>query len=434
MIKKIIVKNAIIDAEKIRKKSKNNFSEDKVNKTKEIINDVEKFGDKAVLKYTSKFDGINLESILVTKEEIEEAYNHVDKKQIKILKSIKNKISKNEKTLLRYFQKISAIRDDQITIQKIIKPITSIGCYVPGGKARYPSTLIMCAIPAKIAGVKRIVAISPAQKNSKIDPLTLVAADICGINEFYKIGGAQGIAALAFGTKTIKKVDKIVGPGGMFVTIAKSVVSDRISIDMIAGPTELLVYADSFANPKYIAIDLISQAEHSEDTMCGLVTTSKEIAERVEKEILKILNRNIQRKEIISKSLRENGFIAICNSKEEVINFVNEIAAEHLQIMSKNARKIINEINSAGLILVGEHTPSAASDYCFGSNHVLPTLGFGKSRSALSVLDFIKIVGVVQTTKNGLKDIASEMEVITKNEGLVNHYEAIKYRIKKDYH
>ena len=289
-MRKIIVKNTILDAEEIRKKSRNNFSEDKIEKTKEIINDVEKFGDEAILKYTSKFDGINLKSILVTKEEIKEAYNYVDKKQINSLKSIKNRLSKNEKTFLRYFQKISAIQDDQITIQKIIKPINSIGCYVPGGKARYPSTLIMCAIPAKIAGVKRIVAISPVQKNSKVDPLTLVAADICGINEFYKIGGAQGVAALAFGTKTIKKVDKIVGPGGMFVTIAKSLVSDRISIDMVAGPTELLVYADSFANPKYIAIDLIAQAEHSDDTMCGVVTYSKETAELVEKEVLKILS------------------------------------------------------------------------------------------------------------------------------------------------
>ena len=433
-MRKIIVKNAIIDAEKIRKKSRNNFSEDKIEKTKEIITDVEKFGDRAILKYTSKFDGINLKSILVTKEEIKEAYNYVDKKQINSLKSIKNKLSKNEKTFLRYFQKIFAIQDDQITIQKIIKPINSIGCYVPGGKARYPSTLIMCAIPAKIAGVKRIVAISPVQKDSKVDPLTLVAADICGINEFYKIGGAQGVAALAFGTKTIKKVDKIVGPGGTFVTIAKSLVSDRISIDMVAGPTELLVYADSFANPKYIAIDLISQAEHSDDTMCGVVTYSKETAELVEKEVLKILSSNIQRKEIITKSLKENGFIAICNSEKEAINFVNEIASEHLQIMSKNSRKILKKFNTAGLILVGEYTPSAASDYCLGSNHVLPTLGFGKSRSALSVLDFIKIVGVVQTTKKDLRSISSEMEVITKNEGLVNHYEAVKYRIQKEYH
>ena len=433
-MRKIVVKNPIIDAEKIRKKSRNNFSEDKIEKTKAIINDVEKFGDEAILKYTSKFDGINLKSILVTKEEIKEAYNYVDKKQINSLKSIKNKLSKNEKTFLRYFQKIFTIQDDQIAIQKIIKPINSIGCYVPGGKARYPSTLIMCAIPAKIAGVKRIVAISPVQKNSKVDPLTLVAADICGINEFYKIGGAQGVAALAFGTKTIKKVDKIVGPGGMFVTIAKSLVSDRISIDMVAGPTELLVYADSFANPKYIALDLISQAEHSDDTMCGVVTYSKETAELVEKEVLKILSSDIQRKKIITKSLKENGFIAICNNEKEAINFVNEIASEHLQIMSKNSLKILKKFNTAGLILVGEYTPSAASDYCFGSNHVLPTLGFGKSRSALSVLDFIKIVGVVQTTKKGLRNISSEMEVITKNEGLVNHYEAVKYRIQKDHH
>ena len=288
----------------------------------------------------------------------------------------------------------------------------------------------MCTIPAKVAGVKQIVAISPPMKNGKIDPFTLVAADICGVDEFYKIGGAHGIAALAYGTKTIKKVDKIVGPGGIYVSIAKSIVSKDIAIDMITGPTELLIYANEKANPRFIALDLISQAEHSEDTICGVVTNSNSIAKKISEEIEKIINLgNITRKEIVEKSLNQNGFIAICNENEKIVEFINEFAPEHLEILANDEIEIIKGINNAGLILIGNYTPSSASDYCLGSNHVLPTYKFAKSRSSLSVLDFIKIINTIEMDKQALEQISPMLKEITLMEGLYNHYEAANGRI-----
>src|SRR5919202_2541525 len=244
------------------------------------------------MNYAEKFDGVKLNSLKVTDEEIREAYNKVTKKQVQSIKMMRNMLIKTHIALFKKLQKIS-LSSDGIKIQRMIKPIDSVGCYIPGGKARYPSTMVMCAVPAKVAGVKRIVAISPPLQDGTIDPLTLVSAEICGVDEFYKIGGAQGIAALTFGTQSINKVSKIVGPGGMFVSIAKILSSSRVSIDMVAGPTELVVYADSSADPRLITLDLISQAEHSYDTFCGLVTTSKKLATEVKNQMRSILNDNI---------------------------------------------------------------------------------------------------------------------------------------------
>ena len=270
-------------------------------------------------------------------------------------------------------------------------------------------------------------------KNGKIDPFTLVAADICGIDEFYKIGGAHGIAALAYGTETIKKVDKIVGPGGLYVSIAKSVVSKDVAIDMIAGPTELLIYANEKTNPRHIVLDLISQAEHSEDTICGVVTKSNSIAEKIVKEINKVISfDNMPRKEIVVKSLGKNGFIAICDDNKKVIEFINEFAPEHLELLANDELEIVKEINNAGLILIGNNTPSSVSDYCLGSNHVLPTNKFAKSRSSLSVLDFIKIVNTVEINYQTLEQISPILKEITSMEGLSNHYEAVKGRIDNE--
>ncbi|MBA3749449.1 MAG: histidinol dehydrogenase, partial [Nitrosopumilus sp.] len=255
-------------------------------------------------------------------------------------------------------------------------------------------------------------------------------ADICGVDEFYKIGGAHGIASLAYGTKTIKKEDKIVGPGGIYVSVAKSVVSKDVAIDMIAGPTELLIYANEKANPRIIALDLISQAEHSEDTVCGVITNSDSTAKKIIAEIDKIIKfGNIARKEIVEKSLNQNGFIAICDKNEKIIEFINEFAPEHLEILDNNERKIIQGINNAGLILLGNYTPSSVSDYCLGSNHVLPTYKFAKSRSSLSVLDFIKIVNTLEIDKQTLEKISPMLKEITLMEGLSNHYEAANGRI-----
>jgi histidinol dehydrogenase len=285
----------------------------------------------------------------------------------------------------------------------------------------------MCAVPAKVAGVKRVVAISPPRKDGTIDPLTLVAADICGVDEFYKAGGAQGIAALAYGTQSIRQVSKIVGPGGMFVTAAKLVASSNVSTDMVAGPTELLIYADATADPRLVAVDLISQSEHSIDTVCGLVTTSGKLASQVQSQAESIA-KNITRSDIVKESLEKNGFIAICKNENACIEFVNEFAPEHLEVICKNADSVAKKVDSAGLVLVGPYAPSSASDYCLGSNHVLPTLGFGKSRASLSVLDFVKIVNKVKVTKAGLKQVGRATREMASAEGLLNHYEAVRAR------
>ena len=430
MINRITIKNAKLDVESIRYRVSSKFSEDAIKKTHEILENVRNCGDDAIKRYTSVFDKVELDSFQVSNEEIEEAYNCISDDHIKTIKLIRDRLVRNETILLDHLKKVSSLYIKNENIQRIIQPIPSVGCYVPGGSARYPSTLIMCVTPAKLAGVKRIVAITPTKLNGKIDPLTLVSADICGVNEIYKIGGAQGIAGLAFGTGSIKRVDKIVGPGGMYVTIAKLLVSNIVSIDMLAGPTELVIYADDKSNAKYVALDLISQSEHSKDTLCGLVTNSYEFANTVQDEINNILKSKISRQEIVTNSLKENGFIAISENEDLAIEFINEIAPEHLQVMAKNELKIVKKITSAGLTLIGENTPSAASDYCLGSNHVLPTMGFGKSRSSLSILDFIRIANLVQASKKELEEIEPYIKIITKEEGLINHYEAVKERVK----
>ncbi|HEX5187157.1 MAG TPA: histidinol dehydrogenase [Nitrososphaeraceae archaeon] len=429
-MKRLTIKNAKVDVDSIRYNIANNFSDDAINKTRDIIENVRKYGDDAIKKYTSKFDKVELDSFKVNSEEIEEAYNCISEDHIKTVKLIRDRLIKNETIFLEHLKKISSLYPQNENIQRIIQPIASVGCYVPGGSARYPSTLIMCVTPAKLAGVKRIVTISPTKNDGKIDPLTLVSADICGVDEIYKIGGAQGIAGLAFGTESIKKVDKIVGPGGMYVTIAKLLVSNIVSIDMLAGPTELVIYADDKSNAKYVALDLISQSEHSKDTLCGLVTDSHEFADNVEEEINNILAKKISRQEIVTTSLHENGFIAVSKNEDLAIEFVNEIAPEHLQIMAKNELKILNKITSAGLVLLGEDTPSAASDYCLGSNHVLPTMGFGKSRTSLSILDFVRISNIVRSSKKEIKEIEPFVKIITQEEGLLNHYKAVKERTR----
>jgi histidinol dehydrogenase len=429
LIKKIIIKNPKDDVENIRYNTIDNFSEEITKKIGEIIGNVRKDGDHALKKYTEEYDRVMIDSIRVNKDEIKDAYKQVTDEQVKTIYKIRETLIKNDIIFLEHIKKISSLYSNNRRIKRFVQPISSVGCYIPGGLARYPSTLVMCATPAKLAGVKRLVAISPPQKNGNVDPLTLVAADICGINEFYKVGGAQGIAALAFGTHSIKSVDKIVGPGGIFVTMAKLLVSNKVSIDMMAGPTELVIYASSETNPRYVALDLVSQAEHSKDTLCGVVTNSLEFADKVQNEVNKILKKNISRKEFVSESLNKNGFIAIAENDDLAIDFVNEIAPEHLQIMSIKELNISRKINSAGLILIGENTPSSASDYCLGSNHVLPTMGFGKSRASLSVLDFIRFSTIIKSNKNDLKKIEPFIKIITQEEGLVNHYEAVKERL-----
>lgn len=426
MIKKIKVGNAVKEAKIIR--GSNRIPQRSVIVEK-IINDVIKFGDNALIKYTKKYDNVKIDSILVDKAELRKAYKEVTTNQLNSLKKSKKLLERNEKMLLERLTGI-ILSEDGVKIEKALKPIDSVGCYVPGGRARYPSTLMMCVVPAIIAGVNRISIVSPPMKDGKIDPVTLVAADICGIDEVYRVGGAQAVAALAYGTKTISKVDKIVGPGGLFVNIAKFLVSNKIAIDMIAGPTELLIYADSKSDPKFVVKDLISQAEHSTDTICGVVTTSESLAAKLESEITKTLNSSLPRLEIVSTSFKKNGFIALCKNEEDVISFINELAPEHLEVLSGNSIKIASKVKTAGIVLLGKYSPSSASDYCLGSNHVLPTTEFGKSKSSLSVLDFVKLVNHITVTRIGLQSVQKYIKELAFAEGLPNHYYAVEERFR----
>lgn len=429
-IRSIIVTDGKTQAAKLRN-SGGAISDSSIQNIKSIMDDVKRYGDSAIIEYTKKLDGVQLKTLKVTTEEIKHAYTQVSKGQIRSIAIMKKDLAKSERVLLSRLTGM-VVSSNGIRLRRSVLPIPSVGCYIPGGKAHYPSTVVMCAVPAKIAGVKRIVAISPPMKNGNIDPLTLVAADICGIDEFYKVGGAQGIAALTNGTQNISKVSKIIGPGGIFVTIAKILASSRVSIDMVAGPTELIIYADSSANPVLIARDLISQAEHSFDTLCGLVTISSKLANEVSTKIQSIIdNDNIGRRDIVKRSLESNGFSAVCNNESTAIEFINEVAPEHLQLMTRDARTAAKRITSAGLILIGKYAPSSASDYSFGSNHVLPTLGFAKSRASLSVLDFVKIVNTVEASKSGLANAEAVIKEIALAEGLVNHYQAVKERMKE---
>ncbi|HEU4468330.1 MAG TPA: histidinol dehydrogenase [Nitrososphaeraceae archaeon] len=426
MIKKIIVKNAVKEANFIRR---SNRIPQKSKIVEKIINDVIKYGDSAILKYTKKYDKVKIDSIIVDKSELKKAYKEVTANQLNSLKKSKKLLEKNEKMLLKRLTGIIS-SENGITIERALKPIESVGCYVPGGQARYPSTLMMCVVPAMIAGVNSISVVSPPMKDGSIDPVTLVAADICGIDKVYRIGGAQAVAALAYGTRTIKKVDKIVGPGGLFVNIAKFLVSNKIGIDMIAGPTELLIYADSRSDPRYVVKDLISQAEHSPNTICGVVTTSESLVKKLVNEIKNTLNSSLSRFEIVSYSLRKNGFIALCKNEDDGISFINELAPEHLEVISENPGRISSKINTAGIVLLGKYSPSSASDYCLGSNHVLPTIEFGKSKSSLSVLDFVKLVNHITVTKMGLQSVQKYIKELAFAEGLPNHYYAVEERFR----
>jgi len=395
---------------------------------KSILKKVQKDGDLALKKYEKKFSGAKLTSLRVSKNEIKNAYKKVSKQEITAIKLAKSRLEKTESTI-KSVLKNKNINNDGVKISKKFVPIQNTGCYIPGGLAKYPSSVIMSVIPAKVAGVKRIVVVSPPDSGGKIDPLTIVAADICGANEIYKVGGAQAIAALAFGTNSIAKVDKIIGPGGAFVTTAKSMISDHTSIDMLAGPTELGIIADNSANPTYIALDLISQSEHSSDTFCYLITNSEKLAKSVNQTIQDLIKK-IKRSDLVKRSLKQNGFIAICKNRSDLIKLANELAPEHLQIMTKNPQIFASKITTPGLTLLGDETPSSASDYILGSNHILPTNGFGKSRGSLSVLDFIKINTQVTATRASLSKISKYLDVFTKAEGLPNHFEAVRCRLE----
>jgi len=388
-----------------------------------ILNDVRKNGDSAVKKYERKFNGRKTSQLRVSAKEIKEAKSRISRKESSAI-SLTGPSEGNLPSLIRNWRQ----RNNGPRISRSFIPIPSVGCYVPGGQARYPSSAIMSVTPAKLAGVKRIVVVSPPGRDGKIDPLTIAAAKRCGATEIYKVGGAQAIGALTYGTKSIPKVDKIVGPGGKFVSIAKSLVSDQVAIDMVAGPTEIGIIADASSDPELVALDLISQAEHSKDTMCFVITQSKTVAKQIQKSIEKLIP-GTERSSIIKESISKNGFIAVCKNENEMVELANKIAPEHLELMVKNARSLSKKITGAGLLLIGKNTPSSASDYILWTNHILPTNGFGRTRGGLSVLDFLKLRTVVESKKTWLSEYRDLLKALTDAEDLPNHYKAVKRRL-----
>ena len=417
MIKILQVRN--IDSFVESRRQKTSEKDKKI--VQSILNDVRKNGDSAVKKYERKFNGRKTSQLRVSAKEIKEAQSKISRKERSALRDMSARLLSRQKILANPWLEAGSVYRDFV-------PIPSVGCYIPGGQARYPSSVVMSVVPARKAGVKRIVVVSPPNRDGKIDPLTIVAAKMCGATEIYKVGGAQAIGALAYGTKSIPKVDKIVGPGGKFVSIAKLLVSDQTAIDMVAGPTELGIIADASSDPDLVALDLISQAEHSKDTMCFVITQSKIMAKQIQKSIEKLIP-GTERSSIIKESISKNGFIAICKNQNEVIELANKIAPEHMELMVKNARSFSKKITGAGLLLIGKNTPSAASDYLLGTNHILPTNGFGRTRGGLSVLDFLKLQTIVESKKSELRWKYEELKTLTDAEGLPNHYKAVKRRL-----
>jgi histidinol dehydrogenase len=393
---------------------------------KAIINQVKQDGDKALFALAQKFDKATLtpKTLKATAKEIKEAYSKVTKEQVAAIQFMKERVSVFQKQLLS--QTEVKTFNEGIMIQTVLRPIESVGCYVPGGQAAYPSTVVMTAVPAKIAGVPRIVVCSPSDSRGKVNPLVLVAADVCGVDEVYKVGGAQAIAALAYGTDTIKPVRKIVGPGSKYVTMAKVLISTDVAIDMPAGPSEVLILADQWADARLIAYDMISQAEHGGDSVAGLITTSQKLAQEVQAN-LSNLAIVAKRGEKIAESLNKYGFIIVCKDIEEAVALTNQFAAEHLEVLANDAKKLAEKL-VAGLILIGQYSPVPLSDYASGTNHVLPTGGFAQSFSGLSAIDFMRRVSITECSKEGLEKVRGNVKVLTDTENLPNHYKAIEAR------
>lgn len=395
----------------------------------EIIAEVKAKGDEALFAYTKKFDGIELNkaNIRVTEEEIAEAYAQVDEGLLAIIrKAIENIRLYHEKQ--KQYSWFDSTPQGTILGQKVT-PIEKVGVYVPGGKAAYPSSVLMNIIPAKVAGVERIIMVTPPDKEGKVTPTTLVAAREAGADEVYKAGGAQAIAALAYGTESIPKVHKIVGPGNIYVALAKKAVYGHVSIDSIAGPSEILVLADETANPKYVAADLLSQAEHDELASAILVTTSKELAKEVQKEVEGFLE-VLSRRKILEKSLENYGYILVADTMETAIDTVNEIASEHLEIVTKEPFQTMTKIKNAGAIFLGEYSSEPLGDYFAGPNHVLPTNGTAKFFSPLSVDDFIKKSSIISYSKEALYPVYQDIVSFAEAEGLTAHANSIAVRFK----
>lgn len=396
-----------------------------------ILKQVKEKGDEALFAYTEQFDHAHLtkETVRVTKEEIAEAYEQTDEKLIGVIrKALENIRSYHEKQ--KRYSWFDSKPDGTLLGQKVT-PLKRVGVYVPGGKAVYPSSVLMNVIPARIAGVDEIIMVTPPGQGGKVSPHTLVAAKEAGVDAIYKVGGAQAIAALAYGTESIPKTDKIVGPGNIYVALAKKAVYGYVSIDSVAGPSEILVIADETANPRYVAADLLSQAEHDELASAILVTTSAELAQKVSDEVDGFL-KELSRAEIIQKSLDNYGYILVAQTMDEAIETANEIASEHLEILTQNPFDVMTKIRNAGAIFLGEYASEPLGDYFAGPNHILPTNGTAKFFSPLSVDDFIKKSSIISYSKDALKKIHEDIEYFAQAEQLTAHANSIKVRFEKE--
>ena len=414
--------------EDLLKRSPNNYQQYEA-KVSEIIAQVREKKDEALFAYTKQFDGADLtpENIRVTKEEIEEAYGLTDAKLLDVMKKALDNIRAYHEKQKQYSWFDS--RPDGVLLGQKVTAISRVGVYVPGGKAAYPSSVLMNIIPAKVAGVEKIVMTTPCNRDGKVNPATLAAADLAGADEIYKTGGAQAVAALAFGTESIPKVDKIVGPGNIYVALAKKAVFGHVSIDSIAGPSEILVLADETANPRYVAADLLSQAEHDELASAILITTSETLAERVSREV-DSFPAVLSRKEIIEKSLENYGYILVAETMEDAVETASEIASEHLEILTANPFETMMKIKNAGAIFLGDYASEPLGDYFAGPNHVLPTNGTAKFFSPLGVDDFIKKSSIISYSREALEPIYRDIVQFAASEQLTAHANSIKVRFE----
>lgn len=414
--------------ENLLKRSPNSYGEFE-SRVNDIIQNVREKRDEAILEYTLKFDGatINQDNIRVTEEEIKEAYEQVDPKLLDVIRKALVNI-RDYHTKQKQYSWFDSDESGIILGQKVT-PLKTVGVYVPGGKAVYPSSVLMNVIPAKVAGVSNIIMTTPCGKDGKVYPSTLVAAKEAGVDAIYKVGGAQAIAALAFGTESIPKVDKIVGPGNIYVALAKKAVFGYVSIDSIAGPSEIMVLADETANPRFVAADLLSQAEHDEMASAILVTTSETLAEQVSVEVDKFVE-VLSRKEIIRKSLDNYGYILVADTMQDAIDTVNEIASEHLELVTKNPFETMTKIRNAGAIFIGEYSSEPLGDYFAGPNHVLPTNGTAKFFSPLSVDDFIKKSSIISYSREALEPVYKDIVQFAECEKLTAHANSIRVRFE----
>lgn len=414
--------------ENLLKRSPNQYAEYE-SVVADIINKVRSDKDKALFEITKKFDkwDINASNVMVTKEEIDEAYSIVEPKLIEVMKEAARNIREFHEKQIK--ESWITTKDDGSILGQKITPIDSVGCYAPGGKAAYPSSVLMNIIPAKVAGVPRIALATPANAEGKVHPVTLVAASIAGVDEIYKLGGAQAVAAFAYGTESVNKVYKITGPGNIFVALAKKACFGTVGIDSIAGPSEILVIADETANPRYVAADLLSQAEHDELASAILLTNSEEFAKAVSREV-DIFTNELSRKEIIEKSLENYGYILVGESMDDLVDAANEIASEHLEIQTKDAFELMTKIKNAGAIFIGPYSSEPLGDYFAGPNHILPTNGTARFFSPLNVDEFTKKTSIIAYSKSGLEKVHDKIEYFATKEQLTAHANSIKVRFE----